>query len=416
VNAIIISCGTELVSGQCVDTNSAWLSEQLTAHGVRVAEHITVGDEVADIADAVRRALERAELVIITGGLGPTGDDLTREGIAAAIGQPLEENPAAFAQIRAFFERWGRDMSASNRVQAMVPRGCTVIPNPRGTAPGIAYKDETRRLFALPGVPSEMRAMFDEGIRPAVQSSRGESCTLSARLLCYGISEAKLGEAIADLMARGRNPLVGTTASDAVLAVRVLARGDESEAARRLLDADCAEIRRRLGQLVFGQDDDTLQGAVARLLFAQGKTIATAESCTGGLLAKCLTDVAGSSAFFLRGYVAYSNAAKTQLLGVSPEVIAEQGAVSETVAKAMAVGCRLAAGSDFSLSITGIAGPGGGSPPEKPVGLVYIGLADKATCDVHRFLMGEHLTRGEIRDRTCKSALNLLRLRLLRGT
>lgn len=413
MEAVVISCGTELVTGHCVDTNSAWLSERLTAHGVRVAEHITVGDEIEDIRHAVRRALERAELVIITGGLGPTGDDLTREGIAAAIGQPLEENANAILQIRTFFERWQRDMPESNRIQAMIPKGCSVIPNPRGTAPGIGYENGARRLYALPGVPVEMREMFEAAIRPTLRSSLGETCSLAACLLCYGISEAKLGEAIADMMTRGRNPLVGTTASDAVLTVRVLARGDDAQSARRLLDADCNEIRRRLGRVVFGEDDETLQGAVARQLIEQGKTIATAESCTGGMLAQRLTDIAGSSAYFLRGYVTYSNESKTQLLGVSPDVLAEHGAVSEAVASAMAVECRRTARSDFALSITGIAGPGGGSPPDKPVGLVFIGLADETGVAVRRFLMGEHLTRGEIRDRTCKTALNLLRHRLL---
>jgi nicotinamide-nucleotide amidase len=214
-------------------------------------------------------------------------------------------------------------------------------------------------------------------------------------------------------MARGRNPLVGTTASNAILTVRVLARGDDVESARRLLDADCNEIRHRLGHVVFGESDEKIQGAVARLLIEQGKTIATAESCTGGLLAKRLTDIPGSSAYFLRGYVTYSHESKMQLLGVSPDVIAEHGAVSERVAQAMAVECRRAAGSAYALSITGIAGPGGGSPPDKPVGLVFIGLADETGVAVHRLLMGDHLTRGEIRDRTCKTALNLLRRRLL---
>ena len=200
-------------------------------------EHITIGDDIEDIRDAVRWSLDRAELVIITGGLGPTGDDLTREGIAAAIGQPLEESADALGRIRAFFERWRRDMPESNRIQAMIPKGCTVIPNPRGTAPGIAYQNGTRRLYSLPGVPAEMREMFEAAIRPTLRSSLGDACMLGARLLCYGISEAKLGEAIADLMARGRNPLVGTTASNAILTVRVpLARRGVGPAT---LDADC---------------------------------------------------------------------------------------------------------------------------------------------------------------------------------
>ncbi len=414
MKAVIIACGTELVSGQCVDTNSAWLAEQLTARGVQVIEHVTVGDEIEHIRDAVHGALRQAELVILTGGLGPTVDDLTREAIASAIGVPLVENSTALAQIQEFFDRWKREMSASNRIQAMIPKGCSVIPNRRGTAPGIAFENESRRLFALPGVPTEMKAMFEASILPLLRSTGSDACTMSARLHCYGISEAKLGEILADLMARARNPLVGTTASGAVLTLRILARGENATAAQRLLDADCAEIRNRLGQVIFGQNDETLHGAVTRMLIDRRKTIATAESCTGGLLAARLTETPGSSACFRHGFVTYSNESKSQLLGVSATVIADCGAVSETVARAMAVECRRAAGSDFALSISGIAGPGGGDSPEKPVGLVFIGLAEGENCAVRSLRLGEHLSRDEIRDRACKSALNLLRIRLLR--
>ena len=306
-------------------------------------------------------------------------------------------------------------MPASNRMQAMIPKGCSVIPNPRGTAPGIAHENESHRLFCLPGVPTEMQAMFDATIRPMLRSSGGDACAISARLHCYGISEARLGETIADLMARGRNPLVGTTASGAVLTLRLLAQGDNAITAQRLLDADCAEIRNRLGHVIFGQDDETLHGAVTRILIDQKKTIATAESCTGGLLAARLTETPGCSACFRQGFVTYSNESKSQLLGVSATFLAEHGAVSEAVARAMSIECRSAARSDYALSITGIAGPGGGQPPDKPVGLVFIGLADSNDCEVQSLRFGEHLSRDEIRDRACKSALNLLRIRLLRS-
>jgi nicotinamide-nucleotide amidase len=304
-------------------------------------------------------------------------------------------------------------MSAANRLQALIPDGCQVVPNPRGTAPGIHHHNPVagRDVWALPGVPSEMKTMFEDSVRPAVRDRAAGAVTLSAKLNTFGMSEAGVGESLLDLMDRNRNPLVGTTASAGIISVRVLAWGASRAEAQRLLQADLEEIRRRLGPPVFGEDDDTLEAAVARLLVDHHWTVATAESCTGGLLAKRLTDVPGSSAYFPRGYVSYSNTAKTELLGVAPELIQQWGAVSEEVARAMAVGCRRLAGADFALSITGVAGPTGGSP-EKPVGLVFVGLADAGGTDVKRVLLGSHLTRGEIRDRACKLALNMLRLKL----
>jgi nicotinamide-nucleotide amidase len=414
MDAVIISVGTELVTGQCVDTNSAWLSGELSPFGVQVVRHVTVGDDVERLEGAIREAMGKAGIIVITGGLGPTADDITRDALAAAIDAPLEENAEALGQIRAMFERWQRHMSDANRVQALIPRGCEIIPNKRGTAPGIRHRGDRTEMFALPGVPAEMKAMFTAAIEPVVRAAAGEAAMVVGRLLCYGIAEAKVGELLADLMDRTRNPLVGTTASNAVISVRVVARGGNPDEARQLVESDLAEIRARLGSAVFGEGEATLQEAVARLLIQQGKTVAVAESCTGGLLAKRLTDVPGSSAYFRCGYVTYSNEAKSALLQVSPELIATHGAVSEATARAMALGCRSAAGTDFATSITGIAGPSGGSPPDKPVGLVYIGLADSNGVEVKGAILGEHLSRAEIRDRSSKAALNLLRLRLLR--
>ncbi len=414
MDAVIVSCGTELVTGQCVDTNSAWIAGRLTRRGVRVVEHVTVDDDAARLSHVLRRALTEAELVIVTGGLGPTPDDVTREGIADALGVPLEENAEALSQVEAFFARWQRPMPESNRRQAMVPRGCTVIANPRGTAPGLRYADGTRRLFAFPGIPAEMQVMFQAVVEPILPTLTGCAVVESAILRCFGISEAKLGEILGDLMQRGRNPSVGTTASQAILSVRVLASGENQDEARRRLDADVSEVRRRVGDAVFGAGEDTLEGVVAGMLQKLRKTVSTAESCTGGLLATRLTDVPGSSDYFLRGYVTYADDAKRDLLAVPGDLVAIHGAVSEPVARAMASGCRRAAKSDCALSITGIAGPSGGNPPEKPVGLVYIGLADSSGIAVTRVLLGDHLTRDEIRDRACKTALNLLRLHLAR--
>jgi nicotinamide-nucleotide amidase len=260
-----------------------------------------------------------------------------------------------------------------------------------------------------------MKPMLESAVLPVLDAFEDRDHIQRARLQCFGVSEARVAELLCDLMARDRNPLVGTTASGGVIGVRVLSKGKSESEAEAFAEADVREIRRRLGAAVFGEGDDSLELAVARLLTGQAKSLATAESCTGGLLAKRLTDVPGSSTYFLRGYVAYANDAKVSLLNVPEELIAEKGAVSEEVAAAMASGCRTAAQSDFALSVTGIAGPAGGSPPEKPVGLVYIGLAGADRTEVKRWLAGEHLVRAEIRDRICKMALNLLRLRLIQA-
>ncbi|MFQ5590821.1 MAG: competence/damage-inducible protein A [Phycisphaerae bacterium] len=413
MNGVIISVGAELTTGQCVDTNAAWLASQLTEQGVDVAEHVTVGDDRGRIKDALRAALNTSNIVIVSGGLGPTPDDLTRHAIAEAIGRPLEENPEALAQLRTMFGRWRREPHASDLAQALIPAGCRVLANSRGTAPGIGFRREGVQLFALPGVPAEMQAMFDSAVAPALPGRGRVKKTGSARLQCYGISEARLGEILGDLMGEGGIASVGTTASEAVITVHIHARGkNETEAASRLADI-ASQIRNRLGRVVFGQGEETLQQSVAGLLLREGRTVATAESCTGGLLAKQMTDVPGSSAYFRQGVIAYANEAKVDLLKVDAALIERCGAVSEDVARAMASQCRLRAGTDYALSITGIAGPSGGATPDKPVGLVYIGLAEAGGVEVRRFLFGEHLTRCEIRDRACKTALNVLRLRLL---
>ena len=412
MQAVIISIGDELTTGQNVDTNSAWLSRQLTAAGVAVIRHVTVGDDVSRIETSFRHALTAAELVIVTGGLGPTADDLTRQALAAATDSPLEENAEALAQIEAFFARWQRPLTASNRTQALAPRGSRIVHNPRGTAPGLWHEKGGRNLFALPGVPAEMKNMYAATIAPLVAKLAAGRATHIARVLTFGMAEARMGELIADLMVRGRHPLVGTTASEAVITVRIIATADSPDAARELAQRDAAEVRQRLGDAVFGSDDDTLHGVVAAELLRRKLTIATAESCTGGLLATRLTDVPGSSDYFLRGYVTYSNQTKSELLGVPAQLIAEQGAVSAAVARAMAEGCRSVARTDMAIGITGIAGPGGGSA-EKPIGLVYVGLADADATEVNRLLLGEHLSRIEIRDRAVKNALNMLRLRCI---
>lgn len=411
MRAVILSIGDELTTGQQVDTNSAWLSERLTAAGVEVIRHVTVGDDLSRIETSFRHALTGAELVIATGGLGPTADDLTRAGLAAAVEAPLEENPEAVEQITAFFARMQRPLSPANRTQALAPKSSRILPNPRGTAPGLWCSRDGRHVFALPGVPGEMKPMYEANIAPLVgQMATGRAACI-VRVRTFGLAEARVGELLADLMTRGRQPMVGTTASGATITVRIVAAADDPASARVLAERDADAVRRRLGDAVFGMEDDTLHAVVGRLLLDRGKTIATVESCTGGLLAAALTETPGSSDYFLRGWITYSNQAKVDLLGLPAEMIEREGAVSEAVARAMAEGGRRISNTDFAVGITGIAGPGGGSP-DKPVGLVFVALADAASTEVKRLLLGEHLVRSEVRDRAVKHALNMLRLRL----
>ncbi len=412
MDAIIISIGSELTTGQTVDTNTAWLSQRLAEVGVRVLRHVTVPDEVTPIRVAFERAASEAAFVLVTGGLGPTADDLTRDALAAAMGVGLELRAEYVERIRAFFDVRGREMPEANRVQAMFPAGSEPIENTCGTAPGIRARLGEATVFVMPGVPREMRVMYERDVQPVLASHTGGACMRAATLYCFGAGESDIGEVIRDLMARGRNPAVGTTAKQGVIGVRVHAWGDSRDDASARLEATVAELRGRLGSLIYGRDDDRIAAAAAELLKAAGRTVATAESCTGGMIAKELTDIAGSSAYFREGLVTYANEAKTRLLGIPTEVLARYGAVSTEVAEAMAVACRQFAGTDYALSVSGIAGPTGGTA-HKPVGLVYIGLADTAGCRVTEHRFGEFLARDEIRERACRTALNRLRLRLL---
>ncbi len=413
MNAIIISIGTELTTGQSLDTNAPWLSERLTDLGLQVLTHITVSDDVTQIAEAFEQAMSHANLVVATGGLGPTPDDLSREALAIAIKEPLEIDDLALIQLKAFFLRLERPMPESNLCQAKRPRGCHMLPNPRGTAPGIRHSSDSKHFFLLPGVPSEMRAMFKQSIEPLASQLSSGARAARSRLLVFGISEARLSDMLNDLMTLGRNPSVGTSAADGVISIRIVARGENEAEAQNLLKNDVYEVKSRLGVAVFGEDEDSLASVTGRMLLDSGLTVATAESCTGGLIAKWLTDVPGSSGYFKEGFIVYQNSAKNARLGVPAGLIDRDGAVSESVARAMAEGCRAASTCDFSISTTGIAGPDGGCPPDKPIGLVYVGLAREGHTEVKRLILGDHLTRDQIRDRACKSALNMLRLWLI---
>ncbi len=411
MNAEILSIGNELVLGQTVDTNSGWLAAKLTGDGIQVTRHVTVGDDVAVIRDAIVQAAATADVVVLTGGLGPTADDVTRQALAGAMETTLEVDASARAALVAFFERLHRPMPVTNERQALRPQGATIIENTCGTAPGLRAEMGRAIVYALPGVPEEMRTMYRQFVEPELRGRGGGVVVRTRTVNCFGASEADAGRQIEDLMTSASGPLVGITAKDAILRIRIVVRAQDTASADAVLDETAAEVRRRLGSVVFGQDDDTLQAAVGKLLIRQGSTLATAESCTGGMLGQRLTDVPGSSAYYAGGFVTYANEAKTAELGVLKSVIDRHGAVSGEVAAAMANGCRERMSVDLAVSVTGIAGPGGGTD-DKPVGLVYVGLADDGGCEVRELRLGDYLDRRSIRDRACSVALNMLRLRL----
>ncbi len=349
MNAIILSVGDELILGQTIDTNSAWLAQQLAAIGIPVAAHITVPDDQQRIETAICDAAAESEVILISGGIGPTEDDLTRQALAAAMGAELELNPTWLARLEAFFQNLGRSMPASNRIQAMIPLGAQMIDNQAGTAAGIrAVLSTGCRVFVMPGVPKEMKLMFEHDVLPELAEHSGNGVILSRTLHTFGLGESTVAEKLGPLMRRDRNPSVGTTVSAGIVSLRINARFPTREQAHKALERTADECKIALGDLIFGQDDQSLPSVVADLLKNTRKTVTTAESCTGGLLAKYLTDIAGSSTYFRQGWITYANNAKAELLHIRRELIEEKGAVSEVVAVAMAMQAQELSGADFS--------------------------------------------------------------------
>jgi nicotinamide-nucleotide amidase len=424
MTALILSIGDELTLGQTVDTNSAWLAQQLATVGCRPVAHLTVPDDQSAIRQAFEESVGRCDVLIVSGGLGPTEDDLTRQALGDFLNQPLELNAAALENVARFFKALKREMPPRNQIQAMLPSGTEMIENTAGTAPGIYcnYQSGDQKtlcqIFIMPGVPKEMKIMFTRSVLPKLTASRGESDShviLSKTLHTFGLGESTVAEKIPELMRRDRNPSVGTTVANGYVSLRINAYADSREQGERAIAETERLARAALGGTIWGENDDALQEIVATLLKQNAKTVTTAESCTGGLLAKLLTDIAGSSAYFKQGWVTYSNEAKTDLLGVDPTHIKAHGAVSETVAREMALGALERANADFALAISGIAGPDGGTP-EKPMGTVCIALAHRLssggpTADARTFIF--HGDREMIRDRSAKMGLTMLRFHLL---
>ena len=416
MNAEIVAIGSELVSGQRLDTNSAWLSRRLGDLGIPVAYHTTIGDDLEQNVAAFRNALGRAGLVISTGGLGPTQDDLTREALAAVAGVPLVEDAASLEAIAAMFARRNRVMTERNRVQALFPAGAEVLSNPIGTAPGIGMEVGGSSIFCLPGVPHEMKRMFDEQVVPRLRARGLAQRTLVHHTIhLFGKGESEIEAQALDLTARGRRPEVGITVHEATISFRVTGEGTDEAEARAAIQPTLDLIRQRFGELVVGEQGEDVAHALVRELERTGTSLATAESCTGGLVAHWITTVAGVGRHYPGGVVSYAPAAKVELLGVPADLIAAHGVVSGPVAEAMAEGARRRLHTDLGISVTGVAGPTGGTP-EAPVGLVYLGLADAAGARSRRIEIGPEQPRDVIQSRAAKHVMNWARLHLLKKT
>lgn len=416
--AAILSIGDELTLGQTHDTNAAWLAQRLGEIGIVAVEFATVPDDLPRHVAAVRRLAATADVVISTGGLGPTSDDLTRASLAEAMGDVLEEDAVALAQVEAIFAARGRVMPPINRVQALRPSRGASLENLNGTAPGLAGVVDGTDVFCLPGPPGEMKPMFERRVLPRLHVPAGR--TVRTRTLhCFGIGESDVATRLGPLMDRDRVPLVGTTASAGVVSVRLRYEGEQpGSEADAVLDAVAGEVRAKVGEFIFGADGERLPGVVLSLLRARNESLATVESCTGGLLSSMLTDVPGSSSVFVGGVVAYSNPVKTAMVGVEPAVLEfpGPGAVSAECAAGLATGGLERLGATHALAITGIAGPDGAVPARegvaaKPVGTVFIARAHRGgATDVRRFeFPGD---RGSVRMWAAVSALAMLRFHL----
>jgi nicotinamide-nucleotide amidase len=404
----LLSVGTELLLGEIVDTNAAYLAEKLSELGINVFHKTTVGDNAERLAAALRISLARADVVLATGGLGPTDDDVTAAAIAQVAGVGLVEDEPTAEKIRSFARTRGLKLLDTLLKQARVPEGAQVVPNPVGTAPGFILGWGSKAVIALPGVPSEMTAMAEETVLPYLArraSPEGAALIVSRVLRLAGIGESQAEAEIADLIRAQTNPTIAPLAKRHEVHLRIAARAPDRAAAEAMIAPVEAEIRRRLGDRVYGADSEGLEAVLGRMLREAGLTLGVAESCTGGLIGHRLTNVPGSSDYFLGSLVTYSNEAKTALLAVPEEIIRRHGAVSAETARAMAEGVREACRSDVGLSVTGIAGPTGGTP-SKPVGLTYVGIAEAGPA-----VAEEHRLRGNremVKERAAQAALYLL--------
>ena len=414
MSAEIICVGTELLLGDILNSNAQFLALELADLGIPHYYQTVVGDNPGRLKQVLAIASDRSNLLIFTGGLGPTPDDLTTETIADFFGVPLVERQDVLEDIAQKFASRGREMTPSNRKQALIPKGAKVLPNPGGTAPGIIWQPHAGlTILTFPGVPTEMKQMWQETAVPYLKSQGwGKEIIYSRTLRFWGIGESALAEKVAPYL-NLPNPTVAPYAGRGEVRLRVSARATSEAEAQQLIEPVAQQLQNIAGLHYYGNDDDTLASVVGQLLTNADETLSVAESCTGGGLGSMLTEVPGSSNYFLGGVISYDNSVKASVLGVSQSDLYTLGAVSKAVAKQMAVGVRSLLSTHWGLSITGIAGPGGGTET-KPVGLVYIGLAKPdGTVDCFKYLLGQNRSRSAIRHASACNALDQLRRSLI---
>jgi nicotinamide-nucleotide amidase len=404
----LIAVGTELLLGQLVDTNTVYLAQRLAENGIDVRATHAVGDNRERIAAAIAGALDRADGIVTTGGLGPTVDDLTKEAVCDALRVGVELYEPALLQMQAFFAQIGREMRPNNRKQAELPAGSTPLPNPVGTAPGfVAYDGRGKFVACMPGVPREMKPMLSDRLLPLLRERFALGSAIYTRVIhTINVGESEIDHRIDDLFRSGENPKIAVLAHDYRADVKIMAKAASREEAESMIAPLQREIEARLDGFVFGTDKTTIEAAILASLEARGERIALAESCTGGRIAAALTSAPGASKSFAGAIVAYDNAVKVAQLGVDPALIEREGAVSEAVAIEMARGVRRLLATDIAISVTGIAGPDGGTP-EKPVGLVWIAL-DDASDGSHAYRFMLRGDRNSIQSRATTAGLGII--------
>jgi nicotinamide-nucleotide amidase len=414
MNAEVITIGDELLIGQIINTNQAYIAEKLNTVGIDCRRMITVGDTAKEIMESFTTAFSRSDVVCVTGGLGPTHDDITKKLVCEFFGTDLVMHEPTLEHIKELGRKRNLPLIRTNIDQALVPRTCTVIPNPSGTAPGMMFERDRKYFFVMPGVPFEMKDMIDHWIIPFFERMATGTIVRHRTLKTTGIGESMLAQEIGDV-----ENVIGTdgTVTLAFLPnpmgtkLRITVKETSVDAAQRKLEQAEAVLRSKAEKYIYSDDEKDLEDVIGLLLKERSLKLATAESCTGGLLANRITNVSGSSEYFLGGFVTYHNRLKTDELGVPESLLAEHGAVSKDVAEAMAAGARKITAADIALSTTGIAGPTGGTP-EKPVGLCWIGYADSESVFALKFNFGDNRTR--FKDRATQAALELLRRKLLK--
>jgi len=412
MNANIISIGDELLIGQTTNTNASFIGNELSEINIRISKIVTVGDEATSILDSFESAFEQSDLIVVTGGLGPTHDDITRTCVVKFFNTELIQNEEILGDIKSLFAKRNREVTDVNKAQALVPKIAEPIRNRHGTAPGMWIEKDGKIFIVMPGVPYEMKAMMNDVIVPRlIENIDNSEIWIKRRSLqTTGIPESTLSEKLGDIDELLEGGKLAFLPSITGVKLRITVEAFNEETAKNKLSEIEQKIRAKVGRYIYGKDDESLEEVVARLLEERQLKISTAESCTGGLIANTLTNISGSSNYFERGVVCYSNASKVELLSVDEDVIQKHGAVSMEVAMQMAEGVKSTSGSDIGLSVTGIMGPKG-AETEKPVGLVFIGYCDDKVCTVKKHIFGNERLLNK--QRTMRAALDMIRKQLL---